>query len=641
MLRRLLGAGVVAGAVLMGSVAPAAAQDDTVTLTIGLLQDMSSPNVTQGYLVAEFEMWNLQYAGLTRKAADDFETEPGLAESWVASDDGLTYTYTLREGLKWSDGEPLTAEDIAYTVNRSRDEEWYNHYSVVANLDAVALDDRTVELTSSVPDPKLPDLGVYIVPKHIWENVSADDLASYDALDGVGSGPFTLKEWRSGQDWTMVKNPNWYGRDSGIDQVIFRVFSNADAMVAALQAGEIDAAHNFNANSVEQLRNDPNVEVVAGMQGGFTELALNGMAGGIGDGHPALQDIDVRHAIYYAIDRNVLFDRVALGLGQVGTTLSPGASLDWIPDLGDEAFTYDPARSNQLLDDAGYLDTDGDGIREMPDGTQPLNFRYAVRSESAIAAPIAEFITEWLKAIGIGVQQSVYDDSQLYDVTVSGEYDMFVWGWTPFVDPDAMLSYFTCDQVTYDVDAAGYNDANWCDPIYDELYAQQNVELDDAKRHEIVAEMLRFFNTNATYLVLLQDADLQAYRTDRFTGWTQQPAGTGPVLFTNSSPTYENLSVIGAEPPADQPTTTEAPAPGDTTASGDPATTEAPTADDSATGDTTADDSATGDTTADDTTKDDGGSNTGLIIGLIIAAAALVGIGAFAMKRRSSADERE
>ena len=100
----------------------------------------------------------------------------------------------------------------------------------------------------------------------------------------------------------------------------------------ALQAGEIDAAHNFSANSVDQLRADDNIEVVAGMQGGFTELALNGMAGGIGDGHPALQDIDVRHAIYYAIDRQVLFDRVALGLGEIGTTLSPGADLGWGSD---------------------------------------------------------------------------------------------------------------------------------------------------------------------------------------------------------------------------------------------------------------------------------------------------------------------
>ena len=82
------------------------------------------------------------------------------------------------------------------------------------------------------------------------------------------------------------------------------------------------------------------------------------------------------------------------------------------------------------------------------------------------------------------------DDTQLYDAQIGGLYDLFVWGWTPYVDPDPMLSYFTCDQVTYDVDEAGYNDANWCDPAYDELYQQQKVELDPAKRREIVAEML-------------------------------------------------------------------------------------------------------------------------------------------------------
>ncbi len=628
MLRRLLGAGALAGLMLVGiPTTPAGAQDD-VTMTIGLLQDMSSPNVTVGYLVPEFEVWNLQFATLTSKAADDFSTVPGLAESWVESNGGLTYTYTLREGLQWSDGEPLTADDIAYTINRSRDEEWYNHFSTVENLEAIVIDDRTVEITSSVPDPKLPTMDVYIVPQHIYEPISFDDLESYDALDGVASGPYSLTEWRSGQDWTMVKNPNYYGPDNGIDRIVYRVFSNGDAMVAALQRGEIDAAHNFSANSVEQLQGDDNIEVVVGMQGGFTELALNGGAGGIGDGNPALQNIDVRHAIYYAIDRDVLFDRVALGLGAKGTTLSPSADPSWIPDLGDENFTYQPERSAQLLDDAGYVDSDGDGTRETPDG-DPFVLRYIVRSESSQAAPIAEFITGWLNAVGIGTETTVMDDTQLYDAQIGGLYDMFVWGWTPYVDPDPMLSYFTCDQVTYDLDAEGYNDANWCDPAYDELYLQQKVELDSAKRREIVAEMLRFFNTNSTYLVLLQDADLQAYRTDRFEGWLRQPAETGPVLFTNSSPTYENLTVIGAAP-TEPPPGTEVTTPDGTTAPGD---TVAP-------GDTAAPSDTTAPTPAPDS-DDDGGSNTGLIVGIIAAIVVIGGGGFFLAKRRGSADDRE
>ena len=165
---------------------------------------------------------------------------------------------------------------------------------------------------------------------------------------------------------------------------------------------------------------------------------------------------------------------------------------------------------------------------------------------------------------------------------------MFVWGWTPFVDPDPMLSYFTCAQVTTDVEAAGYNDANWCSAEYDELYAKQNVELDPAKRREIVGQMLKLFNRESTYLVLLMDPDLQAYRTDRFEGWLRQPADVGPTLFTNSSPTYANLTVI-------------------------------------------------------DGGGDDGGSSTGLIIGIVVGAVVVIGGVALLMRGRSkkSADERE
>ena len=180
----------------------------------------------------------------------------------------------------------------------------------------------------------------------------------------------------------------------------------------------------------------------------------------------------------------------------------------------------------------------------MPDGSRPLEFRYVERSEGAVSSAIREFMIGFMEQIGISLIVEPMDNSQLYDAQVRGEYDMFEWGWTPFVDPDPMLSYFTCDQVTTDPDEPGSNDANWCSEEYDALYEQQKVELDPDRRREIVAEMLRLFNREATYLVLSLDPELQAYRTDRFEGWTQQPAEVGPVLFNNTSPTYANLTVI-------------------------------------------------------------------------------------------------
>ena len=122
---------------------------------------------------------------------------------------------------------------------------------------------------------------------------------------------------------------------------------------------------------------------------------------------------------------------------------------------------------------------------------------------------------------------------------------MFVWGWTPYVDPDPQLAYFTCDQIASDPDDPlnYYNDANFCDPEYDKLYQQQKVELDPEKRIEIVHEMLRRFYSQAVYLPLYNQPDLQAYRKDRFEGWQRQPAETGPVLFSNTSPSYATLKL--------------------------------------------------------------------------------------------------
>lgn len=543
---------VAVGGLLVGtaqvSMSGASAPDETVTLTVGLQQDLDSPNVTAGYLVSSYEVWNLQYATLTDKAADDFATIPGLAESWTPSDDGLTYTYSLREGLKWSDGQPLTAEDVAWTINTSRDQEWLNHYSVTANLTATAIDERTVEIASSVPDPKLPTMDVYIVPKHIWEAPAADDVTTYEALDGVGSGPFTLKEWKPGQEWTMTANPNYWRGAPAIDQVVFRLYTEGGAMAAALENGEIDAAHNLPAEIFVDMAGRSDIITVAGEQGGFTELAMNGMAGGLGDGHPALLDLDVRHAVAHAINRVELFERVALGIGTQRDTLGVSPNLEWNPEIpADQRLGYDPARANELLDNGGYVDTDGDGVREMPDGSRSLTFRYAERSESSQAVGLRELITGWLAEVGIATEVSVFDDTQLTDVIASGEYDLFVWGWTPFVDPDPLLSYFTCDQVTTDVASPLYNDANWCSPEYDALYIEQNQELDHARRVEIVHEMITLFHNEATYVVLFHDAETQAYRTDRFEGWIRQPAGTGPVLFSNSSPTYFNLRLIESD----------------------------------------------------------------------------------------------
>ena len=544
-MKRLVSLLALSALLVVGPLASAQEEeDDSVVLRIGLTQDWDSLNPTAGFLVSEYEIWNLHYATLTDKAAADFETIPGLAESWEASDDGQTYTYTLREGLLWSDGTPLTAEDVAWNINTSVEQGWTNHISTTQNLTATAIDDRTVQIASSVPDPKLPTMDVYLLPKHIWEPVATDGeaVASYDGLDGVGSGPFTISDFRDQQSVTMVANPNywgWEGEDPVIDQVVFRYFSNLDAMTAALQQGEIDAAHGIAYSSVEALEGAADIELVSGQQGGFEEIAINGGAAE-GQPHPALLDLEVRKAISHAIDRQGALEDLLFGHGEMLETVSASADPKWLPEIPEEnRFTYDPELANQILDDAGYLDTDDDGVREMPDGTNPIVLRHGVNTNSDLAPSVAELFSGWMDQIGIGVELESYDSDQLFEVIVAGDYDTFFWGWVPFVDPDPMLSYFT------EAELGNYNDANWTDPRYEELYLEQKVELDEGRRIEIVHEMLTVLHDAAVYIPLFLEPDMQAYRTDAFEGWVQQPADIGPVMFSNSSPSYVSLAPVG------------------------------------------------------------------------------------------------
>jgi peptide/nickel transport system substrate-binding protein len=593
--RRLAVCGVVLALGALAIAVPAGSQTKKpITFTVGDTQNIDSMNPLVGVTVPAYEAWNIQYATLTDKSPKDFSPIPGLAKSWTSSADKKTWTYTMRPNLKWSDGQPLTAEDVAYTINRAKKEEWLNYTSVVGNLTATAQDPATLVVKTSVPDPKLPTLDMYVLPKHVWEKQDAKAITKYDALDGVGSGPFTLEHFEKGQFARFKANPYYFGGKPAIDRVVLRGFDNPDAMVAALKRGEIDAAEDVPGTAFKQLEKDPNIETVQGYQGAMNEFAINGGAG-LKKPHPALLDLKVRQAIAHAIDKKTIVNRVIAGLAKPADTLSVSPNSEWSPQIpAEQQLDFNLDEAKQILDDAGYKDTNGDGIREMPGGGKPLKLRYAVRSEGDTAQATAELITGWLRQIGIATTQKVYDDSRLTEVIGKGDYDLFSWGWTPFVDPDPMLSYFTCDQVSSDPEDPTnyYNDASWCDKQYDALYKQQHEELDKAKRVELVHQMLTRFYESATYDVLYVYPDLQAYRKNRFTGWTRQPEKTGPVLFSNSSPTYAKLKPFVAS-------------------------------------------ASTG------KADDGGGGGSGGLIAIIVVAVVVLGGGALWAMRRRTADERE
>ncbi len=542
-MRRLLFAVLLFGAMIFVPPAASANGDEKVTFTVGQLQNVDSLNVTLGALALDFEIWNLIWPTLTNKAAKDFSAEPAMAESWTSSNDGLTWTYKMRSGMKWSDGEPMTADDVKYTIDRANEEEWATYTTTTANLTAKVVDDSTLELTTSVPDPRLPGLEMYVIPKHIYEKVSKDDLPNYTAEDKIGGGPFMLGEVQ--KEFTrLVRNPNWYGKKPAMDEVILRFFADSNAQFQALKSGEIDAVDGVPEQSYATLDDSSTITGIAGNQGLFYELGMNtGCSAAPGDGHPALREKLVRQAINYAIDRDLMVKKSLAGHGSPGTAFVPSADPSWdlkVPD--GKLYTYDPAKASALLDEAGWKDSNGDGVRDK-DGKE-LKLRYFDLTEGD-SAKNTDFITGWLKDVGIATEVTSMDQDAMTAVLGQNEFDLFTWDWIPFVDPDSQLSNYISSQVTTDPEVVGYNDANWCNDEYDKLYEQQHVELDVTKRHEIVQKMLEIFYEDAPYAVMYKADNLQAFRSDRWENFVRQPAETGPVLFTNTSPAYLELVAKG------------------------------------------------------------------------------------------------
>lgn len=538
-MRRSLFAVLLLGAVVFVPTTAGASGGKKLTFTVGQLQNVDSLNVTVGGLVIDFEVWNLIWPSLTNMAAKDFSPEPAMALSWSSSADGLTWTYKMRPGMTWSDGEPMTADDVKYTIDRANEEQWNSHVSITANLTATVVDANTLEIKTAVPDPRLPALGAYIIPKHIYEKVSADDLPNYTAEDKMGGGPFMLGEVQ--KEFTrLVRNPKWYGKKPAMDEVIFRFYADQNAEFQALKSGEIDALDGVPEQSYASIEKSDTIAAIAGNQGGFNELSMNsGCSSSPGDGNPALKDKLVRQAINYAIDRDLLVEKTLVGHGKSGTAIVPSADPSWdlkVPD--GKLFKYDPDKAKALLDQAGWKDTNGDGVRDK-DGKE-LKLRFFDRSEGE-SGKDTDFLVGWLRDVGIATDVTTMDDDALTAAIGQNEFDIFVWGWVPFVDPDSELSYFTKAQATTDPEAVGYNDANWCNDEYDKLYDQQHIELDPAKRHDQVQKMLEIMYEEAPYAVLYKYDDLQAIRSDRWENFVRQPADTGPVLFTNTSPAYLEL----------------------------------------------------------------------------------------------------
>jgi peptide/nickel transport system substrate-binding protein len=537
---RLAAAGLaLCGGLAAASPALAATSDhasapspSSATFVVGNTDAVDTLNPFNGFTSQDYEVYGLIYDNLMDYGQLDYSGTPRLATSWSHSKDGLVWTYHIRHGVKWSDGKPLTAADVAYTFQRSiqpNSTEFADNEAYVGEIKSVKATDRyTVVMTVKHFTPVMNRLEIPILPEHIWKHVSEKQLGSFKNLNPVGSGPFTVSSFQSNQTITLKAKPDYWGGKPGIKKLVFQRFDNPTAEKLALANGTIDFAEGLTPALWHSLEGSPGVKLVNAEAGNFDELAFNTGAATIsgkpiGNGSPAMKDVDVRRAISYAINTSELVKKVLLNTGEVGTSIIPPiySEFHYSPPAS-ATYHYDPAKAKQMLDAAGWK-MGPNGIR-VKKGKQ-LSLRLFVRNQSPTQTQDAPYIKGWLNAIGIKVTVTAMSDSQLTADIGNGQYDMFMWGWGVEPNPDFQLSVFTCGQRSYGSGptySPGWSDSFYCNPTYDKLYHQQQ-SLDGAPRARVVKQMQKMLYDQAPYAVLYYPNDTQAYRSDKWTGFAPSP----------------------------------------------------------------------------------------------------------------------
>jgi peptide/nickel transport system substrate-binding protein len=614
----LIAAGLVPSGVATGA-------DKSTTLYVGTDQKLGTLNVWQSVTYADYEVFQLQYELLVG-FGNDLSPVPGFADSWSDSPDKMTHTFHIREGMKWSDGEPATCEDAQYTYQFVYDawnsdagyvgSGYLEPYLMNAGLSSVeCTDDYTLVAKTEFPTTLLTQAYVPILPKHIWSKYSMDQISD-ETIDGffaneppvVGSGPYVAVESKPGEFIRFARNPYYWGTPGVPEEIVFQQFTGPETMVQALRNGELDYVRGTGADLFDSLKGQPNIRLAEGYANGYTYLSFNTRAKqkGYKGSTAALEDIAFINALKRAIDRDTLVARVLNGHGVAGDMHLPPYQVNWYVKPTDPR-TFSIETASAELTAAGYPLVDG---KRMDKQGKAITLRLTW-PDSEDHSSDAQFIKEWWEQLGIGVDAFQTEEDTLLDVVLgpeTGDYnadwDTYMWGWGGDPDPQSLLSLYTTDQIE-----AGINDCFYSNARYDELFGLQQKATDVALRKQYIAEMEQLFYDTGCHTVLYYDSELHAMRTDKFTGWVNQPPDTGTPLFGFGYSGYMALTDATATP-TPGPTTAATAAPG----TAGPQATEPP---------------ATSDT----------GISTPVLIGGIIVIVIVAAGGFFMLRRRPKGEE--
>ncbi|SDE09209.1 peptide/nickel transport system substrate-binding protein [Bhargavaea beijingensis] len=410
----------------------------------------------------------------------DFNPEGDLAESWDFSDDGLKWTFHLRENVKWHDGEPMTADDVVFSYNIPRDPDYVGPrglpFEIIEEVNKI--DDYTVEFVLS--EPYAPFITITaqfeVLPKHILGDVPIAELGKhpFNTKEPIGTGPFKFKEWKEGEYIALEANEDYHLGAPKLDGLLYKIVPDTNTLMAQLQVGEISMAgiSPEYVGMAQDLESKGMVKLESGPSNAFEYIGYNLR-------NELFQDKKVRHALTHAIDREAIIEAI---LGSAGTVAhGPGSPANWAFNPDVPKFEYDIEKAKQLLREAGWK-PGPDGILQK-DGKK---FEFALKTTSAneIRQQIAEVAQQQWAEIGIKTSIEVLEWSAYVEQTSppNWNFDAMVAGWSIGSDPDPTWFWHTSEI------EAGLNYNGYSNPKVDELLSKNTQIADLEERKAVIAE---------------------------------------------------------------------------------------------------------------------------------------------------------
>ena len=435
---------------------------------------------------------------------DTLKLEPILAESWDISDDGLEVTFRLRDGAHFSDGVPVTADDVIFTYNTIVDPnvdaaQLANYYIDVDR--AIKFDDRTVKFRMKRPYYKiieyigLTDAGV--VPKHIYRYDNAIEFNNRRS-EIVGSGPYVFEKWDVGSQIVLRRNENYWGRKPKLKKLLFRIITNDMAALQAFRSGQIDFVEPIQEQFAElstdaEFAKDHYCLSYYNPKIPYFYIGWN-------QARPFFKDRRVRLALTLMIDRGEIITHLLKNQGALttGPFYIHGRQAD--PNI--QPWPYDPARAAQLLDEAGWRDSDGDGVRDK--GGVAFRFKMMTPSENIVAERVSKFVKDEAAAVGIEVIPDPYEWSVFLERLMERDFDSEISGWGGVVEEDPFQLWHSSQ-----IGGRASNRVGFDNPEADALIEEARKTFDENARNALYHKLHRIIHEEQPYTFLYARPELR------------------------------------------------------------------------------------------------------------------------------------